>query len=111
MRRTLSILLVIMGLTPVAGFAADKLQQGEYVCSETPSILPCSPVHLFIGPGNHWKWGKREGTWQQRGRNIDFDGPKRGPVVWGKAHVEGDSIRWVDGKNSMAFTRSGGIKR
>lgn len=111
MQTKFTVLLIALCLAPAAGLAGERLQQGEYICSETPSILPCSPVHLYIGPGNKWQWGKRTGTWSLRGSDIHFRGPKRGPVVWGSAHVEGDQIRWVDGKNSMAFKLSGPIKR
>lgn len=111
MSKKFSVLLLALALAPAAALAQDQLEQGEYICNKTPGILPCSPVHLFIGPGNAWKWGKRTGTWSLNGSDIRFQGPKRGPVVWGSAHLEGDQIRWVDGKNSMTFKLSGPIKR
>ena len=82
-------------------------QPGEYACKEMKGTwLPCTPVHLFLTEGHQWTWGpKRKGSYAVRGRHLKFNGEPHGPVAWGAAHFEGDSIMFVDQKITAVFTR------
>jgi hypothetical protein len=78
---------------------------GEYVCKDMKGTwAPCSPVHLTIVDDKNWTWGARKGGYDVRGHRIKFEGVQRGPVIWGAAHYDGDSIMFVDGKITAVFT-------
>jgi hypothetical protein len=86
---------------------ASGPQRGEYVCSKMKgTILPCTPRHLMLLEGNKWQWSAHEGTYHIRGKQIRFEGPNHGPVAWGPAHFEGDTVIFVDKKVSAIFTLS-----
>jgi hypothetical protein len=83
---------------------ANGPMPGEYVCKEMKGTwAPCSPVHLTIVDGKNWTWGARKGGYDVRGHRIKFEGVQRGPVIWGAAHYDDDSIMFVDGKITAVF--------
>ncbi|MEI7466100.1 MAG: hypothetical protein WCJ87_12200 [Burkholderiales bacterium] len=77
---------------------------GEYVCKEMKgTFAPCTPVHLTIVDDKNWTWGARKGAYGVLGHRNKFEGQKRGPVIWGAAHYDGDSVMFVDGKITAVF--------
>ena len=103
----LSALLVAAILTMPIVANANEPRAGEYVCSEMKgTIMPCTPRHLMLLEGHRWQWSNHKGTYRISGKQIKFEGPNHGPVAWGPAHFEGDSVIFVDKKVSAIFTRS-----